>query len=87
MKEQRAILITEAAEKCGLSPEIIHRFISLSWVSPTDPKQELLDDEDVARARLIGELQEFGINDAAVPVILQLLDQLHMLHNELRREQ
>jgi chaperone modulatory protein CbpM len=87
MKEKQRLILTEAAEKCGLSPDLILRFISLSWVSPADPDQTLLDDEDISRARLIAELQrDFGINDAAVPVILQLLDQLHMLHQELRHE-
>lgn len=40
----------------------------------------LLDEEDLARAKLIRELQEvFGVNDEAIPIILHLLDQLYFL--------
>ncbi|MGZ3710364.1 MAG: chaperone modulator CbpM [Bdellovibrionota bacterium] len=86
MKERRRVILTKAAEECGLSPDLMLRFISLSWVSPEDPEQSLLDEEDISRARLIAELQrDFGINDEAIPVILQLLDQLHLLHSELTR--
>lgn len=79
-------LINEAAEACGLSQDLVLRFISFSWLSPADPEQLLLDEEDVSRARLIAELQrDFGVNDAAVPVILHLIDQLHRLQGEVKR--
>jgi chaperone modulatory protein CbpM len=39
---------------------------------------------DVARARLIGELQtNFGVNEEGVDIILHLLDQLHGLRRAL----
>lgn len=77
------ILIHEAAEQCGLPPERLVRIISLSWIDPVEPS--LLDEEDIARARLIRELQEdFGVNDAAVPIILHLVDQLQKIRRELR---
>jgi chaperone modulatory protein CbpM len=41
-------------------------------------------DMDVARARLIGELQtNFGVNEEGVDIILHLLDQLHGLRRAL----
>jgi chaperone modulatory protein CbpM len=44
-----------------------------------------LDDEDLARAALIRELlDEMGVNDESVPIILHLIDQLHVLRRELR---
>jgi chaperone modulatory protein CbpM len=42
-------------------------------------------DLDVARAQLIRDLQDdFGINDDGVPVVLDLIDQLHGLRRALR---
>lgn len=76
-------ILVEAADQCGLQPETIQRFVSLAWISPLDPEELRFDAEDIARARLIHELQrDFGVNDEAVPVILHLLDQLHYLRRE-----
>ncbi|MDR3606365.1 MAG: chaperone modulator CbpM [Oligoflexia bacterium] len=70
--------LKEAAKQCGIAPEVIVRFISFSWIVPVDPEHQVLDEEDIARARLIWELQaDFGVNDEAVPIILHLIDQLN----------
>jgi chaperone modulatory protein CbpM len=84
MKSKRQISLHEAAETAGVAPDQIIRFISFEWIVPEERTSEwqrqVLDDEDVARARLICELQEeFGVNDAAVPIILHLVDQLNAL--------
>ncbi len=80
-------VISEAARRSGLNPELIERFILFSWVLPEESDEQLLlDERDLARCRLIHELQEhFGVNDAAVPVILELIDQLHRLQSEARK--
>ena len=39
---------------------------------------------DLARAQLIGDLQDLGINDEGIPVVLDLVDQLHGMRNMLR---
>src|ERR1700754_2456801 len=42
-------------------------------------------DIDVARARLIGDLRgDLGVNDEAVPVVLDLIDQIHGLRRLVR---
>jgi chaperone modulatory protein CbpM len=80
--------LTDAAECCGVQPEVIVRFIKYEWIAPVDAENEMLDEEDVARARLILQLQrEFGVNDEAVPIILHLIDQLHRTHFEFFRAQ
>jgi hypothetical protein len=74
--------LDEVAESSGVSPEIIVRFISFHWVVPADPDQQELDEEDIARIRLIMQLQrEFGVNDASMPIILHLIDQLNWLNS------
>jgi chaperone modulatory protein CbpM len=77
--------LSEAAESCGLRPEIVLRFVSYQWVIPADQEQQAFDEEDLARLRLIRQLTEsFEVNEAAVPIILHLIDQLNRLHLEVK---
>lgn len=88
MKSKQRHPLHEAAIHCGLSAEIITRFITFEWITPADREQQILDEEDIARVRLICLLQqEFGVNDEAVPIILHLIDQLNRTHLELKDRQ
>lgn len=75
--------LNEAAKRCGVTSEIILTFIHEEWIVPVD---QSLDEEDIARIRLIRELQEeFGVNDESIPIILNLLDQLYRMHIEVKK--
>jgi len=41
-------------------------------------------DVDLARAHLIHDLKRLGVNDEGIPVVLDLVDQLHGLRRTLR---
>jgi chaperone modulatory protein CbpM len=85
MKNQNRHSLNEAASQIGLAPDVIIRFVSFQWIIPADWQHHVLDEEDMARARLIWELQhEFEVNDEAVPIILNLIDQLNRLQLELK---
>lgn len=60
--------------------------IDEAWITPVrDETGPLFDEPDVARLQLICELTEdFDVNDAAVPIILSLVDQLHGLERHVR---
>jgi len=77
--------IEEIAVTLGVSVEIIDYFIQEEWIKPsTEESRSLLDQEDVARVKLIWELRErHGVNDEAIPLILHLIDQLHLAYGEL----
>ena len=80
MKQIIQFSVREICEGCGLPESEIKRFIEEEWIIPSDPEELLFDEEDRARLELIRELQlDFGVNDEAVPIILRLLDQLHLL--------
>jgi chaperone modulatory protein CbpM len=84
-KPVKAQTLAEAADHCGTRAEMIVRFVSFQWLTPdeTQWEQGLLDEEDIARARLILELQnDFGVNDDAIPIILHLVDQLNCLKRD-----
>ncbi len=69
----------------------LERWISNDWVRPDGRAGDYAFGEiDVARVQLIQELRDkLEINEAALPVVLMLLDQLYDLRRRLRdlREQ
>lgn len=74
----------EICELTGMSESTLRFYLRNEWLLPAS--EEDFDEEDLARARLIRELQEdFGVNEASVPVILHLLDQLYALRELLRK--
>jgi len=64
----------------------LERWISNDWVRPDGPVGAyVFRDIDVARVRLIQELRDkLEINEAALPVVLLLLDQLYDLRRRMR---
>ncbi len=80
----------------GLDPGELHRWIAERWVRPESTGETyVFHDIDVARVRLILELRrDLAIDEEALPVVLQLLDQvyalrrrLHAIHRVLEEEQ
>ncbi|MBW4022038.1 MAG: hypothetical protein HIU92_02715 [Proteobacteria bacterium] len=71
----------------GLDPEDVRRWIDYSWVRPDGaPGQYRFHEIDVARLRLIVELRDdLGVDEAALPVVLSLLDQLYDTRRQMRR--
>jgi chaperone modulatory protein CbpM len=64
----------------------LRRWIEERWVRPEDGAQGYVFHEvDVARVRLIYELRyDLAIDEEAMPVVLQLLDQVYGLRRRLR---
>ena len=76
--------LLEVSNLTGLNQAVIATWIEKEWLFP--PAPGILDQEDVARLRLIHELQhDFGANEDAVPLILHLVDQLCHFQEQLRR--
>lgn len=81
----------EFLKTSGLKVMVLELWIEQEWLLPERTPSGLSFSEiDVARARLIGELQSgIGANEAGIDVILHLMDQLHGMRRalaELRRE-
>jgi chaperone modulatory protein CbpM len=66
-----------------VSREELEVWIEESWILPAREGEELAFDEvDVARLRLIAELRrDLAVNDEAVPLVLHLIDEVHLLRN------
>jgi chaperone modulatory protein CbpM len=69
-----------------LDAQALETWIAAGWLVPR-PRGELRDfsDIDVARASLILDLRRLGVNDEGIPVVLDLIDQVHGLRRMMRR--
>jgi chaperone modulatory protein CbpM len=75
---------TQICNLTGLDEHLLQLFIEREWIAPVEPSS--FDSEDVARVHLILELErDFGANEAAIPIILHLVDQLHYYHRRLNQ--
>ncbi len=69
-----------------LDARALDAWIKAGWLRPQGSRSSReFSDIDVARARLIGDLRgALGLNDEAVPVVLDLIDQIHGLRRLVR---
>ena len=66
--------------------EVLETWIEAGWLLPRrDGDTHHFSEIDLARAQLIRDLKhDLGVNDEGVPVILDLIDQVHGLRRSLR---
>jgi chaperone modulatory protein CbpM len=58
-------------------------WVEAGWMLP--PRDgSCICEVDLARAQFIRDLMDMGVNDEAIPVILDLVDQLHGVRRTLR---
>jgi chaperone modulatory protein CbpM len=74
------------AQVPDLDPDDLDRWIDNEWVRPDGHAGDYEFREiDVARIRLIQELRdELQVNEAALPIVLSLLDQLYDMRRRMR---
>lgn len=67
----------------------LKEWIAEGWVLPSQGSDgPVFDTADRARIRLIGELiRDFGVNEDSMPLVLQLIDQVHALRHRLAEVQ
>jgi chaperone modulatory protein CbpM len=68
-----------------LEAQALETWVEAGWLLPRrDGSKRDFSDVDLARAQLIQDLERLGVNDEAIPVILDLVDQVHGLRRTLR---
>jgi chaperone modulatory protein CbpM len=77
--------LSEVEGELSLEGHVLRSWIEQRWIRPTlNEGEPLFDEADMARARLISELrQDYNMNDEAMPMVLQLLDQVYALRKAL----
>ena len=80
--------LEEAAERAGLHPVLVERFVDFGLVEPAELTGATMafDEACVARLFAISRLRrDLGVNLQGVGVILDLVDRLAALERELER--
>ena len=68
-----------------LEAHALEMWIEAGWLVPRKKsKAGPFSDIDVARAQLIHDLGKLGVNEEGIPIILDLLDQLHGMRRTMR---
>ncbi|HJY16545.1 MAG: MerR family transcriptional regulator [Xanthobacteraceae bacterium] len=63
----------------------LETWVAAGWLVPGSVEGRAHYSEvDLARAHLINDLAGLGVNEAGVPIVLDLVDQLHGLRRVLR---
>ena len=77
----------DIAVTCGVSDAELSLWIEQRWVMPLRQDSDYVFAEaDVARITMIAELRrDLGIDDEAMPVVLNLLDQLYGMRRRVRK--
>lgn len=77
---------TDFLMRSHLDARAADAWIAAGWLRPGgDASGREFSDIDLARARLIAELRgDLGLNDEAIPVVLDLIDQVHGLRRLAR---
>ena len=75
----------ELIHRTGACQEDVSIWMAEGWILPSRGDDRIFFNEaDVARVRLILELRrDFIVNDAAIPMILALIDQLHAMRHRM----
>jgi chaperone modulatory protein CbpM len=75
----------EFLRNARLEAKVLQTWVEAGWLLPDrDGDAQRFSDVDLARAQLIRDLKQLGVNDDGIPVILDLVDQLHGLRRTLR---
>jgi chaperone modulatory protein CbpM len=68
-----------------INAQTLDAWLEAGWLTPRrNDDGTHYSEVDLARAHLIEDLKDLGINDEGVPVVLDLVDQLHGLRRVLR---
>jgi chaperone modulatory protein CbpM len=77
--------IREFVVQARIDAETLDHWLRSGWLIPRENGGGGdFSQIDLARAQLIGDLQELGINDEGIPIVLALVDQLHGMRNMMR---
>jgi chaperone modulatory protein CbpM len=68
-----------------INVQILETWVEAGWLVPGRVEGRAhYSDVDLARAHLINDLAGLGVNEAGMPIVLDLVDQLHGLRRALR---
>lgn len=79
------MLAHEIVARVRIEATVLNHWVEAGWLVPRQSGSvPEFSEVDLARAHLIRDLQSLGVNDESVPVILDLVDQLHGVRRLLK---
>jgi chaperone modulatory protein CbpM len=74
------------ALQARIDPQDLERWVAAGWLIPHENGSGRdYSEVDLARAHLVRDLRDLGVSDEGIPVVLDLVDQLHGLRRMLRQ--
>jgi hypothetical protein len=84
--KQKMYELGSLAEILCVEQSFILNLIEIELVAPAEPATLLFDEEDLERVRLIHDLGlKFDLNEDSLQIIFHLLDQVHYLQKEIKK--
>jgi chaperone modulatory protein CbpM len=75
----------QSFRRAPMDDTTLEAWVEVGWLTPHQSLSgQRFSDVDLARARLICDLQDLGVNDEGIPIVLDLVDQIHGLRYVLR---
>jgi chaperone modulatory protein CbpM len=77
--------LREVSSRLRVEVDMLHAWAQAGWLTPQqESRTPHFSEIDIARVQLIRDLkQDLGVNDEGIPIILDLVDQLHGLRRAL----
>ena len=77
--------VREFILEARIETEELEKWVAAGWLVPhRNGAGEHYSDVDLARAHFIRDLHVLGVNDEGIPIVLDLVDQIHGLRRMLR---
>jgi chaperone modulatory protein CbpM len=75
----------EIVTQVRIEATVLNHWVDAGWLVPRrGTSDQEFSEVDLARAHFIRDLQSLGANDESIPVILDLVDQLHGVRRLLK---
>jgi chaperone modulatory protein CbpM len=75
----------EFVPQARIDAKVLDEWVEAGWLIPDQiDTGQRYSEVDLARAHLIRDLHELGVNDEGIPVVLDLIDQIYGLRRMLR---
>jgi chaperone modulatory protein CbpM len=75
---------TEFVPRARIDVTELDEWVAAGWLIPDEADTgRRYSETDLARAHLIGDLRELGVNNEGIPIILDLVDQIYGLRRAL----
>jgi chaperone modulatory protein CbpM len=75
----------EFTMQARINGDVLDKWVEAGWLIPNQiDRRRRYSEVDLARAHLIRDLLDLGVNDEGIPIVLDLIDQIYGLRHMLR---